>query len=219
MPALNELIGHWGYLAIFVVAVLGNCGLPAPEESILLLSGYLVWRGELKFPLVLMVAVVSACTGDNLGYWLGRRYGRLAMERYGPWVLVTPRRLLSMEHFVTQYGVVSVFIARFFPGLRAMAGPLAAIAGMRYLYFFIANLLGALVYVPVAVGLGYGLGLAGYVERIERVVGRIEHIVLIGIVAGALILLLYRIFQTRIRPMFQRKSAEAGHASGSEKPQ
>jgi len=36
------------------------------------------------------VGVISAVVGDNIGYWLGRRYGRQAIERYGRWVFITP---------------------------------------------------------------------------------------------------------------------------------
>jgi len=35
MPDLGVLLEHWGYAAIFTVVVLGNLGLPVPEESIL----------------------------------------------------------------------------------------------------------------------------------------------------------------------------------------
>ena len=85
MPELGHLIKHWGYLAIFVFVVLGNLGVPVPEESILVLAGYLVWQGDLRLPLVLLVGMLSAIAGDNLGYWLGRRYGQAAIARYGRW--------------------------------------------------------------------------------------------------------------------------------------
>jgi membrane protein DedA with SNARE-associated domain len=201
MTGLDEIVGQWGYLAIFVVVVLGNCGIPVPEESILILAGYLVWRGELKFFLALAVGIVSACVGDNLGFWLGRRYGRQAIDRYGASIFITPRRFQAMERFVTRYGVLSVFSARFFPGLRIMAGPLAAIAGMPYRSFFTANIAGAVLYVPVVLGIGYGIGLGfdNYVERVERVVGRIEYVVLFGIIAVAFVLLAYRILLARTK--------------------
>ena len=73
MLDLGQLISHWGYLAIFLFVILGNLGLPAPEESILVLAGYLVWQGKLRLPLVLAVGILSAIAGDNLGYWIGRR--------------------------------------------------------------------------------------------------------------------------------------------------
>ena len=137
MPDVGELIGHWGYPAICLFVGLGNLGLPVPEETILALSGYLVWRGELRWPLVLAVGVISAAAGDNLGYWIGRKHGRSAVERYSHRVLATPERLESV-----------------IPGLRFMASPLAGAAGLRAFPFVVANLLGAAIYVPYAVGIG-----------------------------------------------------------------
>ena len=197
MTDLPQLIGHWGYVAIFVVVVLGNVGLPLPEETVLALAGYLVWRGELSLPLVLAVGVMSAVAGDNLGYWLGRRFGRTALPRYARWVLGHPERLQSMEAFVARRGPFAVFVARFIPGIRFMAGPLAGGLGLRFLPFLAANVLGALVYVPVAVGAGYavGYGLGAYVERMRRVAGQVEYMVLTVALAIALGVLAWRIVQ------------------------
>ena len=194
MPDLGELIGHWGYLAIFLFVVLGNVGLPVPEETILALSGYLVWQGKLRLALVLAVGILSAAAGDNLGYWIGRRYGRQAVERYGRRVLVTPERLGSVWRFVTRYGSFGVFVARFIPGLRSLAGPLAGAAGLRPLPFLVANLLGAGLYIPFAVGIGYaiGYGLGEYVERVRHVVGEVERGVLIAATIFTLALLARR---------------------------
>jgi membrane protein DedA with SNARE-associated domain len=197
MTDLSQLIGHWGYVAIFVVVVLGNVGLPLPEETILALAGYLVWRGDLSLTAVLIVGVVSAVAGDNLGYWLGRRYGRAALMRYARWVLGHPERLQSMEAFVARRGPFSVFVARFIPGIRFMAGPLAGGLGLSSLPFLIANVLGALVYVPVAVAAGYavGYGLGEYVQRAHRVAGQLEYIVLIVALVTAVGLIGWRIVQ------------------------
>lgn len=139
MPDLGQLIGHWGYLAIFVLVILGNMGIPLPEETILLLAGYMVWQGDLRLPLVLAVGIVSAVVGDNIGYWIGRHYGQGTIERYGHWVLGNSKRLESMRAFVAKYGPLGVFVARFLPGLRFMAGPLAGATGLRPLRFFAAK--------------------------------------------------------------------------------
>ncbi len=199
MPDLSALINHWGYLAIFLVVVLGNVGLPVPEETILTLAGYLVWEGQLRLLAVLVVGIVSAAAGDNLGYWLGRRYGRAAIERYGFRILLPPKRLESVWRVVTRYGPLGVFIARFIPGLRTMAGPLAGAAGVRVVPFVVANLVGAAIYVPYAVGVGYaiGYGLSSYVERFRRVVGRVEHAVLIAAAISALVILGWRVVRSR----------------------
>ena len=38
MPDLTQLIGHWGYSAIFFIVILGSIGIPVPEEAVMLRS-------------------------------------------------------------------------------------------------------------------------------------------------------------------------------------
>jgi membrane protein DedA with SNARE-associated domain len=190
MPTPELLIAHWGYLAIFGVVILGNTGLPIPEETILLLAGYLVWEGNLRLPWVLAVGVLSAVTGDNLGYWIGRKFGRPALERYGHWLLVTPDRLDAVQRAVTRHGALAVFVARFVPGLRFLAGPVSGMTGLRPLAFIVANVCGAALYVPTVVGLGYavGYGFGEQLARLKHLVGRAESLVLIIAAVTALLL-------------------------------
>lgn len=197
MPELSGLLNHWGYLAIFVFVILGNMGAPLPEETILALAGYMVWHGQLELLAVLVIGILSAILGDNLGYWLGRRYGQGAIERYGQWVLGRPARLKSIECFVARYGSLGVFVARFVPGLRFMAGPLAGALQLPFSRFIVANLFGAALYVPVAVGVGYaiGLGLGEYVERLRRFVGSVEHTVLVTALCLSAAVLLWRVLR------------------------
>lgn len=195
--SLNELVSHWGYFAIFAVVVLGNVGLPVPEETILALSGYLCSQGKLRIPLVLAVGVVSATAGDNLGYWVGRRYGPGAIARYGGWLLGGLERMERARAFVGRRGAAGVFLARFVPGMRFAAGPLAGALGMPFARFVVANALGAAAYVPVAVGAGYavGYGLGTYVEPLRHVVGEVEHVVLVIAAVATAVLLAWRVAQ------------------------
>jgi membrane-associated protein len=197
MLDLNALIGHWGYAAIVLVVVLGNVGLPVPEETILVLAGYLVWLGQMRPLLVLAVGISSAVAGDNLGYWIGHRYGRPVLDRYGRFL--TPERLQSARDLMARRGAFAVFAARFVPGLRVLAGPLAGAGDLRFPAFFIANALGALVYVPCAVGLGYavGYGLGDYVERLRRVIGDVEHVILLAALVSGVAYLGWRALKAR----------------------
>src|SRR5262249_3313471 len=126
----------------------------------------------------------SAVIGDNLAYWVGRRYGRLMLSR---WIRVRPERIERVETFVQRYGMLAVFAARFVAGLRFMAGPLAGCTGLSPGRFFVANLLGAAIYVPAAIGAGYavGYGLGDRIERVRGLVGRGEHVVLVAVVVAA----------------------------------
>jgi membrane protein DedA with SNARE-associated domain len=191
----GTLISQWGYLAIFFLVAFGNMGVPLPEETILMLAGYMVWRGELRLSLVIGVGVVSAVIGDNVGYWLGRRFGKAALQRHATWILGHPERLEAMQRFVARRGPVAVFVARFVPGLRFAAGPLAGALGMPFASFLPANLLGAAIYVPLAVGAGYaiGYGLGAYVERARHVIGNLEDVVLLAALGFTMALIAWRI--------------------------
>jgi len=188
------LLAHWGYVAVFVLVILGNAGVPVPEETVLLLTGYLVWRGELQLHILLAVGFTSAVMGDNIGYWLGRRFGKGALQRHAHWILGHPERLETMQRFVARRGATAVFVARFVPGLRFTAGPLAGALGLPAWSFLAANVLGAALYVPLTVGAGWaiGYGLDDYVERLRRVVGNVEHVVLLAAVASAGALIAWR---------------------------
>lgn len=190
MPDLTPFLEQWRYPAIFIVVVLGNIGLPVPEESVLAVGGFLAQRGDLRLPGVIAVGIVAAVVGDNIGYWVGRRYGRDALDRYGRYVWITRDRLERASNAMTRYGGFAVFAARFVPGVRTLAGPLAGATRMPPLTFMASNALGAIVYVPYAVGLGYAVGWgAGHV--IERFVGRAEPL-FVAVIALMTIALLAR---------------------------
>ncbi len=197
MPDLGQLIAHWGYWAIFAVVVLGNIGLPVPEETVLIVAGYLGWQGYLRLPVVLVVGVISAVAGDNVGYWLGRSYGQPVIDWLARWTAVEPERMVSMRRFVVRYGPLGVFFGRFLPGLRFLAGPLAGATGVQFRRFFVANVLGAAVFVPYGVGLGYaiGYGLEGYVAEIRYA----ERLVLGGMIIFFTALVGWRIVRTTRR--------------------
>ena len=203
--ALNPevAVSHWGYLAVFVLVILGNAGVPVPEETVLLVAGFLVWTGQLRLDIVLVVGVVSAVLGDNIGYWLGRRFGRTALERHAHWILGHPERLGAMQRFVARRGAIAVIIARFLPGLRFMAGPLAGALGFPAWRFFVANVTGALIYVPIMIGGGWaiGYGLGDYLEPLRRGAGNVERVLLWVVIGAAAALLVWRVVRAvRGRP-------------------
>ncbi len=107
MPDLTELFQHIGYGAIFVVVLLGNAGVPAPEESVLVLGGYLASQGRLHLPLVILVGIASASVGDNLGFWAGQHYGRRLLER----LPLSAERKAKYERIMVKHSAWAVFVA------------------------------------------------------------------------------------------------------------
>jgi hypothetical protein len=70
------------------------------------------------------------------------------------------------------------------PGFRTVAGPLAGAGGLPPLRFFIANLLGAVCYVPLPVlaGYGAGYGLGHWIEKLRGKLGLKEDLALFAVI-------------------------------------
>ena len=178
LDGIASLISHWGYAAIFLAILLGNVGVPLPEESIILLSGYLAWRGTLSLPAVIVVGILSAVVGDNIGYWIGREGGRPLLLRYGRYCFLSRRQIRRAEQFFARHGHRAVFFGRFMAGIRFLAGPLAGISRMRFRQFFAYNASGAVVYVSAVTLVGYAAG--GHLHTVLADFKRAEHFIALG---------------------------------------
>lgn len=96
---------------------------------------------------------IAAWLGDQVGYALGRHYGRPYLDkRQGKWIR---KGIKKSEIYYLRYGWWSIVVARFVPWGRVIIPALAGISHMNYYKFFSANFVGALLW-------GCGLTLAGY---------------------------------------------------------
>src|SRR5439155_16524000 len=120
--------------------------IPLPGETALLVAGYLcsaAGEHRLRLELVILVSFLGAVTGDNLGYWLGRRLARPRLAAGKRFLFLTPERFLRAEAYFDRYGAATVFFGRWVALLRIAAGPAAGAAGMPWWRFLIANGAGA----------------------------------------------------------------------------
>ena len=96
---------------------------------------------------------IAAWLGDQVGYTLGRHYGRPYLDRRkGDWLR---NAIAKSENFYAAWGWWAVVIARFMPWARVFIPAIAGISKMNYYKFFSANAVGALAW-------GTGLTVAGY---------------------------------------------------------
>jgi membrane protein DedA with SNARE-associated domain len=152
---ITELIVNWGYLGIFVCVFIGNLGIPVPEETVVLAAGFLAGQEILELKTVYAVVVLSAVTGDTCGYLLGRTGGQRLLERLAGRFEFVRTRYVRIQAFFEAHGPKAVFMARFITGARFLAGPMAGAAGMEFWRFLGWNVLGALVWCGLMVGIGY----------------------------------------------------------------
>ncbi len=159
----------WGYIIVGVATFLENsvgAGLVVPGETLVIVGGFYSRIGHLWLPIVSFVAVAGAVLGDNVGYLIGRRFGRGFLERHGRKLLVSPERLTTAERYYAAHGGKTVFLGRFIPVVRSVGFIVAGIAHMEWRRFFVYDVAGALIWGVGHSVLGYVLG-ASY-ERWER---------------------------------------------------
>jgi membrane protein DedA with SNARE-associated domain len=169
---LLDLYTAYGYWVLGIAIMLENCGIPLPGETALLAAGYLSSpAGGSRFRLwsVIGVAFAAAVIGDNVGYWLGRRFARPRLTAGRRFLLLTPERMIQAEFYFAKFGAATVFFARFVALLRIVAGPAAGAAGMPWWRFLTANAAGAFVWAAVVGVLGHFFGHAW--EALQRWLG------------------------------------------------
>jgi membrane protein DedA with SNARE-associated domain len=190
LGGLLDLIGRYGYLAVFFGVMLESFGVPLPGETVLLLSGALAHQGVLDFGDAIVFGVLGAVVGDQLGYWAGRRGGRAVVLRWGRFVLVTPERLGRAEAFFDRHGGRAVFLARFVSGLRVFGALVAGTSRMPWGRFAFYNALGGAVWATAAVSIGYFLWAS--ISLVEHWVGRASLLLLAAIALALLLRWTYR---------------------------
>src|SRR5437868_14090790 len=93
MDSLIEWISHYGYAGLFMLLVLGVVGLPIPDETLLVFSGYLISKGRFDPAIAFLTAFGGAVSGISISYLLGRTVGHGVVERYGKYIHLTPERV------------------------------------------------------------------------------------------------------------------------------
>jgi len=180
-----ELFARYGYSVVFLGVFLENTGLPVPGETMLLAGAAMAQYGWLSLGRVIVTAIAGAILGDNLGFFVGRRYGRGLVERLGGKIGLTPQRLAQFDVFFQKYGGRTVFIARFITGLRVFGAVLAGASGLRWPTFLVYNAAGAIVWSTAIACAGYSLAYSW--DTLERWIGRSGLIALALVAAIGLI--------------------------------
>ena len=155
LHTLEPLLQNYGYLAVFGLVLLEDFGVPVPGETVLILAAVYAGSGRLNVWLVGLLAFSGAVIGDNIGFAIGRFGGRLLVDRYGRYVLLTAERLDRATAFFERRGATVIVVARFVEGLRQANGIIAGTTAMHWARFLAFNALGALLWVAAWVSVGY----------------------------------------------------------------
>jgi len=148
------LIRH-GYLLLFVWVLAEQGAVPLPSAPMLLAGGALAHAGKLNLLLVLLYAVAACSIADHIWFQLGRRRGGRILRLICRVSLEPDSCVRQTEDAFLKYGLRSLLVSKFVPGLNAVAAPMAGVSGARRSRFAVYDALGALVWIGSYVGLGY----------------------------------------------------------------
>ena len=76
MAHVQPLIERYGYWGLGICIFVEGIGIPAPGQSLLIISAALAAQGQMNIAIVLAVAGVSTWLGGQMGYWIGLYAGR-----------------------------------------------------------------------------------------------------------------------------------------------
>lgn len=194
---LFQLLSDGGYIGIFLLMVLENVVPPIPSEVILAAAGVLVARGEMNFPILLLIATTGSVIGNYFWYWVGHKFGYERLEpfirRHGRLLTVTFDEVDQAAHFFQKYGHWIVFVARFSPIVRTLISLPAGLTHMPRGKFLAYTFAGSMIWNIVLIQ--GGKMLAPLVERFETVAAA----VIIGFVAISVLYYLYRVITWKPR--------------------
>lgn len=169
---IHLYVGEYGYLAVGLGILLEDFGLPTPGETLLVSGAVLASHGTLDIRWLMLVSWLAAVTGDSIGFFIGHFGGQHLLIKHGRRLGITHARLDRVSRFVYSYGVIVIVFARFVVVARQLNGIVAGSLGLPWLRFFLANAVGAALWVGFWGMLAYWLGrrvfeFFGTVERVE----------------------------------------------------
>jgi membrane protein DedA with SNARE-associated domain len=155
MHSTLEFLVHHGYVVLLVWVFLEQAGLPLPSIPLLLAAGALGGMNRLNFGFSFLVSVIACLCADIIWYELGRRKGIKIVQWLCKISLEPDSCVRRTEGVFEKQGAKSLLLAKFLPGLSAVATPLAGIFQMNMRRFLVYDAAGSILWAGTYLGLGY----------------------------------------------------------------
>jgi membrane protein DedA with SNARE-associated domain len=198
MDGVFAWVAAHGYGALYLLLALGVIGLPIPDETLLVFTGYLISRGSLHPVGALAAAIAGAWTGISGSYLLGRTLGVGAVHRYGKYVHLTETRLAYVHQWFDRIGHWMLLVGYYIIGVRHLTAVVAGMSRVGYPTFIAYAWTGGALWVTTFLTMGYFLG-----ENWRPIAELVHHYVVyfsVVVVAGAALWYVLRQRAARTKP-------------------
>ena len=189
-----DFVFHWvttyGYAALFALLMLGVVGLPIPDETLLVFSGYLISRGSMHPLGAFATAVFGSWCGISLSYWIGRTLGLGVVHKFGRYIRMDDAKLVKVHAWFDRRGHWALFLGYYIAGVRHFTAIIAGASGLGFGTFVAYAWAGGLCWVAGFLTLGYYIGEDW--RRISELVHRDLLWVSLVVLAAGIVVVLYR---------------------------
>ena len=183
METLLAWVQNYGAVSLFFLMMLGIIGLPVPDETLLVFSGYLIFKGRLNPVITFTMALLGSVSGITISYFLGRIYGLQLIHKYGRYFHFTEDRFRKVHNWFERAGRWSLFFGYYIAGVRHFTAMVAGASGLEYPVFAGFAYCGAFTWIMTFLSLGYFMG-----ERWQRASEQAHRYLLVTcIVLGAIL--------------------------------
>jgi membrane protein DedA with SNARE-associated domain/rhodanese-related sulfurtransferase len=163
------LLESYCVLIVFVSVLIDQLGIPIPAVPVLIVAGSLAAHGKVSGVELLAAAVVATLIADGLWFLVGRIYGMRVLKTLCRISLEPDSCVSQTQNRFERWGVNSIVIAKFIPGLATIAPPLAGALHVTWRRFMGLSVLGSALW--AGVGLGLGMAFNGPIAELERIGG------------------------------------------------
>jgi membrane protein DedA with SNARE-associated domain len=172
---IDTYIIHYGYIVILL-------GTFFEGETVLVLAGFLAYRGYLAFFLVVLFAAAGTLAGDQLYFFMGRKKGMAYLDNHQTWKVKSGRILKLLR----QHQTLVILLFRFIYGFRTITPFIIGASGISPWRFMVFNTMGGLTWALVITSLGYVFGHAA--ELLLHDIKQYEFIIMGAIILAGLVI-------------------------------
>ncbi len=190
MHSLTEIVDKFPYAGLLVLLIIGGLGFPFPEDTTLILCGFLISNKVVSPVPALLVVYGGVLSTDVFLYFVGKKYGRMIVTHRRFSKIISHKRLSVLEDKFKKRGVLVVLVGRHLVGLRAQIFIVAGVVKMSLAKFLLADALSSLFTISLMVGAGYIGG--NSLEIVKKDISRVEHAAIFVLVAGLALFFLFR---------------------------
>ncbi len=153
-----------GYALLFLWLLVEQSAIPLPSVPLLLAAGALIRAGRLDLLAAAASSLVAVLIADTVWFELGKRRGGRLLRLLCRISLEPDSCVRRTENAFLKYGMKSLLISKFVPGLNAVAAPLAGGSKSSYWGFLLFDSAGTVIWIGAYLGLGYAF--SGQLEAI-----------------------------------------------------